>query len=287
MKKWTRICAAGILAFVLSACGQTAVPKENPITGEKEEVVVKSELTAGEVMKKANAAAETQQSMHSDMEILQTLEMGDEKQEITSTIDMDMILEPLAMRQTMNMQVGGEEMAIEQYMTEEGFFMKDPQSGRWVKLPNDMYKEVTGQMAGVTESPVDFSMYKEYAKDFIFEETHDEYVLTLEGSGEKFSELMKEMLGKNMPLGTDEAMPVEADMKVEKINLQFSIDKKTFFTKDFDMDMIMTMDEQGQKIKVTQNVTGTMTKINEVDEIKIPKEIIDNAQKMDSRTNQQ
>lgn len=283
MKKWTTILIAGTLAFVLSACGQTAEPKENPMTGEKEEVVVNSELTAGEVMEKANAAAETQQSMHSDMEIMQTLEMGDEKQDINSTIDMDMILEPLAMRQTMIMQVGDEEMAIEQYMTEEGFFMKDPQSGGWIKLPDEMYKEATSQMVGVTESPVDFSMYKEYAEDFTFEETNDEYVLTLAGSGEKFSELMKELLEKNMPPEADEAMLEETDMKVEKVDLQFTIDKKTFFTKDFDMDMMMTMAEQGQQVKVTQNIKGTMTKINEIDEIKVPKEIMDSAQKLDQQ----
>lgn len=283
MRKWITILTAGTLAFVLSACGQTAEPKENPITGEKEEVVVNSELTAGEVMEKANAAAETQQSMHSDMEIMQTLEMGDEKQDINSTIDMDMILEPLAMRQTMNMQVGDEEMAIEQYMTEEGFFMKDPQSGGWIKLPDELYKEAAGQMMGVTESPVDFTMYKDYTEDFTFEETDDEYVLTLVGSGEKFSELMKELLEKNMPPEADEAMLEETDMKVEKVDLQFTIDKKTFFTKDFDMDMTMTMDEQGQQVKVTQNIKGTMTKINEIDEIKVPKEIMDSAQEMDQQ----
>ena len=278
MKKWTTILTVGTLAFVLSACGQTAEPKEDPMTGKKEEVVVKSELTAGEVMEKANAAAETQQSMHSDMEIMQTLEMGDEKQEINSTIEMDMILEPLAIRQTMNMQANGEEMAIEQYMTEEGFFMKDPESGGWIKLPDEMYKEVTGQMAGVTESPVDFTMYEEYAEDFTFEETNDEYVLTLIGSGEKFSELMKEMLEQNMPAEADEAKLERVDMKVEKVDMQFTIDKKTFFTKDFDMDMIMTMEEQGQQVKVTQNIKGTMTKINEIDEIKVPKEILDSAE---------
>ncbi|WP_313236399.1 DUF6612 family protein [Sporosarcina ureae] len=287
MKKWTTILTAGTLALVLSACGQTAEPKEDPMTGEREEVVVKSELTAGEVMEKANAAAETQQSMHSDMEIMQTLEMGDEKQDINSTIDMDMILEPLAMRQTMNMQIGGEEMAIEQYMTEEGFFMKDPQSGGWIKLPNELYEEVTSQMAGVTESPVDFTMYKEYAEDFTFEETDDEYVLTLIGSGEKFSELMQEMLEKHMPAGADEAKLKETDIKVEKVDIQFTIDKKTFFTKAFDMDMVTTMDEQGQQVKVTQNMKGTMTKINEIDEIKVPKEILDSAQEMDQVMNQQ
>ncbi|PIC99712.1 DUF6612 family protein [Sporosarcina sp. P29] len=281
MKKWTTILTAGTLAFVLSACGQTAEPKEDPMTGKKEEVVVKSDLTAGEVMEKASAAAETQQSMHSDMDIMQTLEMGDEKKEMNSTIEMDMILEPLAIRQTMNMQANGEEIAIEQYMTQEGFFMKNPESGSWIKLPNEMYKEVTGQTAGMTESPVDFTMYEEYAEDFTFEETDDEYVLTLIGSGEKFSELMKEMLDQNMPAEADEAKLDNVDMKVEKIDLQFTIDKKTFFTKDFDMDMIMAMEEQGQQVKVTQNIKGTMTKINEIDEIKVPKEILDSAKEMD------
>lgn len=281
MKKWTTILTVGTLAFVLSACGQTAEPKEDPMTGKKEEVVVKSELTAGEVMEKASAAAETQQSMHSDMDIMQTLEMGDEKKEMNSTIEMDMILEPLAIRQTMNMQANGEEIAIEQYMTQEGFFMKNPESGSWIKLPNEMYKEVTGQTAGMTESPVDFTMYEEYTEDFTFEETDDEYVLTLIGSGEKFSELMKEMLDQNMPAEADEAKLDNVDMKVEKIDLQFTIDKKTFFTKDFDMDMIMAMEEQGQQVKVTQNIKGTMTKINEIDEIKVPKEILDSAKEMD------
>lgn len=281
MKKWTTILTVGTLAFVLSACGQTAEPKEDPMTGKKEEVVVKSELTAGEVMEKASAAAETQQSMHSDMDIMQTLEMGDEKKEMNSTIGMDMILEPLAIRQTMNMQANGEEIAIEQYMTQEGFFMKNPESGSWIKLPNEMYKEVTGQTAGMTESPVDFTMYEEYTEDFTFEETDDEYVLTLIGSGEKFSELMKEMLDQNMPAEADEAKLDNVDMKVEKIDLQFTIDKKTFFTKDFDMDMIMAMEEQGQQVKVTQNIKGTMTKINEIDEIKVPKEILDSAKEMD------
>ncbi len=277
MKKLTTVFAAGTLAFVLSACGQTAEPKENPVTGETEGIVVKSELTAGEVLDKANAVAETQQSMHSDMQITQKLQMGEEEQDINSTIDMDMILEPLAMRQTMNMQMDGEELAIEQYMTEEGFFMKDPESGGWMKFPDEMYEEMTNQMAGATESPVDFSMYEEFAEDFTFEETNDEYVLTLKGSGEKFSELMKDMLEQNMPAGTDQSMLEEVDMKVEKIDIQFTIDKKTFFTKDFDMDMVMIMEQQGEQVKVIQNIKGTMSKINEIDEIKVPKEVLESS----------
>lgn len=281
MKKWTAILTAGTLAFVLSACGQTAEPKENLETGEKEEVVIESEITAAEVLENANAAAETQESMHSDMEIKQTLQMGEDEQHINSTIDMDIILEPLAMRQTMNMQMEGEEMAIEQYMTEEGFFMKNPESGEWMKFPDEMYEEITGQMSSATEAPVDFSMYEKFAQDFTFEETNDEYVLTLEGSGEKFSELMKDMLEKNMPAGTDQSMLEEVDMKVDKIDLRFTVDKKTFFTKDFDMDMVMIMEQQGEQIKVIQTIKGMMSKINEIEEIKVPKDILESSIDMD------
>ncbi|WP_158232960.1 DUF6612 family protein [Sporosarcina sp. P2] len=63
--------------------------------------------------------------------------------------------------------------------------------------------------------------------------------------------------------------------------------KKIFFTKDFDMDMIMTMDEQGKKVTVTQRIKGIVTKINEIDEIKVLKEIMDSAQEMDQGINQQ
>lgn len=287
MKKWTTILTAGTLAFVLSACGQTAEPKEDPVTGEKEEVVVKSELTAGEVMEKANAASETQQSVHSDMEITQTIQMGEETHDVNSTIDMDMILEPLAMHQTINTQIEGQEMAIEQYITEEGFFMKDPESGSWMKFEDDMYEEITGQIAGAQESPVDFSMLQEYADDFTFEQTNDEYALALKGSGEKFTTLMNDMMKQNMPAGTDESILEESNMKVDKVDMKFTIDKKTFFTKDFDMDMIMIIEQQGEQAKITQNIKGTMTKVNEIEEIKVPKEVLDSAVDMNEVMGQQ
>ncbi|AXI00345.1 hypothetical protein DV702_11820 [Sporosarcina sp. PTS2304] len=287
MKKWTITLATGALAFALSACGQTAEPKEDPITGEKEEVVVKSDLTAAEVMEKANAASEAQQSMHSEMIMKQTMDVNGETHEINSTIDMDMILEPLAMRQTMNMQMDGEEMAIEQFMTEDGFFMKDPESGKWMKFPQEMYEQITGQMADAQNAAVDFTIYEQFADDFTFEQTNDEYVLALKGSGEKFSSLMKEILEQNMPAGMEEdQLDAISQMNVESIDIEFTIDKKTFFTKDFDMDMVMTVEEGDQKVKIDQNIKGTMSKINEIDEIKVPKDILDNAADMDDMMGQ-
>ncbi|WP_153732321.1 DUF6612 family protein [Sporosarcina obsidiansis] len=288
MKKWTTIIAASALAFALSACGQTAEPKKDPETGKEDEVVVKSDLTVEEVMEKANAAAETQQSMHANMEIEQNIQMGEEKQVSNSTIDMDMILEPLAMRQTINMEMDGEEMAMEMYMTEDGFFMKDPESGDWMKLPSEMYEQVAGQMAGSMETQVDYTIYDQFADDFKFEQTDDEYVLTLKGSGEKFSQLMKDLMEQNLPAGMDEAqLDTISQMNIESIDLEFTIDKKTFITKNFDMDLVMTMEEQGQQVKIAQKMKGDISKVNEIDEIKVPKEVIDGAVDVNEAMEQQ
>ncbi|EGQ25155.1 hypothetical protein HMPREF9372_2252 [Sporosarcina newyorkensis 2681] len=247
MNKWIMILAAGVLALTLSACGQTATPKEDPETGKEDEVIEKSDLTVEEVMEKANAASETLQSMHADMEITQNMQMGEEEQVVNSTIDMDMILEPLAMRQTMNIEMAGEEMAMDLYMTQDGFFMKDPESGEWMKLPNEMYEEVAGQVAGSANTQVDYSLYEQFADDFKFEQTDDEYVLHLKGSGEKFSGLMKDLMEENMPAGMEEAqLDMISQMEIESIDLEFTVDKKTFYTKNLDMDMVLTMEEQGQ-----------------------------------------
>ncbi|MBY0222232.1 DUF6612 family protein [Sporosarcina aquimarina] len=288
MKKWIMILAASVLALVLSACGQTATPKEDSETGKEDKVIEKSDLTIEEVMEKANAASETMQSMHADMEITQNMQMGEEEQVVNSTIDMDMILEPLAMRQTMNMEMAGEEMAMDLYMTQDGFFMKDPESGDWMKLPNEMYEEVAGQVAGSANTQVDYSLYEQFADDFKFEQTDDEYVLRLKGSGEKFSGLMKDLMKENMPAGMDEAqLDMISQMEIESIDLEFTIDKKTFYTKNLDMDMVLTMEEQGQQVKVAQKIKGDISKINEIDEIKVPKEVIDGAVDINEAMEQQ
>lgn len=157
-----------------------------------------------------------------------------------------------------------------------------------MKLPNEMYEEVAGQVAGSANTQVDYSLYEQFADDFKFEQTDDEYVLRLKGSGEKFSGLMKDLMKENMPAGMDEAqLDMISQMEIESIDLEFTIDKKTFYTKNLDMDMVLTMEEQGQQVKVAQKIKGDISKINEIDEIKVPKEVIDGAVDINEAMEQQ
>ena len=118
-------------------------------------------------------------------------------------MDMDMVMEPLAMYQKMDVDMGEQgKMEMEIYMTDAGFFMKDPESGQWIKLPGEMYEEMSGQDGGA-DPTLDMNIFKEFVEDFKFEQTDDDYILTLSAAGEKFSKLFKKVAAENMPAGVE------------------------------------------------------------------------------------
>ncbi len=53
----------------------------------------------------------------------------------------------------------------------------NPELARWIKLPDEMYEEMIGQMCGGADPTLDMNMFKEFAEDFKFEQTDDEYIL--------------------------------------------------------------------------------------------------------------
>ena len=86
-------------------------------------------------------------------------------------------------------------MDMELYMNDTGFYVNDPEMGEWIKMPKEMYDELMAQMGGETDPTLDMKMFKEFKDDFTFEQTDDEYILTLAASGEKLSGLIKELIG--------------------------------------------------------------------------------------------
>ena len=148
MKNWIKGYCSRYSCPRTWACSTPAEPKTDPETGKKVEIENKSKMTAQEVYEKAMAVSEEQKSMHAKMNIDQLIKIPSQEFEMNSKIkmDMDMVIEPLAMYQKMNVDMGEQgEMDMEMYMTEEGFFMNDPESGQWIKLPDEMYEEMIGQ----------------------------------------------------------------------------------------------------------------------------------------------
>jgi hypothetical protein len=283
MKNWMKGIATGILVLGLGACSTTAETKTDPETGKKVEIENKSKMSAQEVYEKAMAVSEEQKSMHAKMDIDQLIKVPSQEFEMDSKIkmDMDMVMEPLSMYQKMNIDMGEQgKTDMEMYMTDAGFFMSNSESGDWIKFPGEMYEEMVGQIAGGADPSLDMTMFKEFANDFKFEQTEDEYILTLSASGDKFSKLFKEVATENMPAGLEmdeQQAEVLENLEVKSLEYEIFIDKKSFYTNAFNMKMDMTMKVEGEEIHIDQKVNAEISKINEIKNIKVPQEVIDNA----------
>ena len=143
-----------------------------------------------------------------------------------------------------------------------------------------MYDEMMAGMGGETDPTLDMTLFEEFKDDFKFEQTNDEYILTLSASGDKFSGLMKELMGSSLPADmemTEEETEILNNMDVKSLEVVMYIDKETFYTNAFDLDMDMTMKIEEEEMRIVQKMKSVITKINEIDEIVVPQEVIDGA----------
>jgi len=285
MKKWKALMAASALSLGLAACNSTATP-----TSETNEENA-SELTLKQVYEKSLSQSESIKSLSASIDMSQLIEVPAQgiSMNTTSDMTMDMVIEPLSVYQngTTTMTVPGEESSsqpqeieIESYMTEDGFFMHDTMSEQWVKMPTDMYDQMMSMSENQADPAQQLKDLKPFMEDFVFEQTDSEYVLKLEASGEQFNELIQKQLAETMPEMMVEEEELLQDIKIENVNYEIFIDKETFNTTALNMVMDMTMPVEGEEMKLSQNLKSTFIKYNEVEAIQVPQEILDSAEEM-------
>ena len=76
---------------------------------------------------------------------------------------------------------------------------------------------------------------------------------------------------------SEEEAELMENMEVKALNFEIFIDKETFYTNAFNMDMDMTMTIEGQEMHIVQKIKADISKINEIEKIEIPQEVLDNA----------
>ncbi|MEI4770786.1 DUF6612 family protein [Psychrobacillus sp. FJAT-51614] len=278
MKKWTTLLAVATLTLGLAACNETAAPAND------KEVAKKSELTLQEVYDKSMAVSEELKSVKAKIDMKQTMQLPgqDVNLDINSLMDMDYIIDPIQIHQTgttsmksTDENMGSQEMKMESYITKDAFYMYEGESGQWMKFPQEMMN----QIMSTTDQSNPSNQLKQiegYLEDFTFEQDNDNYILTLEASGEKFTELVKEQVDEALQnmVGAEE---VEVDMIINSVNYLIHIDKETFQTNKVDMVLDMDMTIDGEKMNMKQDMKSDFSNFNQVEEIVIPQEVIDNA----------
>ncbi|PYI55695.1 DUF6612 family protein [Paenibacillus flagellatus] len=288
----TVLCAVCIA--VVSACGQKpADPGETkPVasapnaetsakSGDQSKAPQTPALkTAADVYAKTVEESAKLESVTVNMNMKQTIEQGADKMDIQSKIDMDVVMKPtMSFKQAISMNMAGQDVKMEMYLTKDGFFMKEPTTGQWMKLPAEQMNQIMSAMSGNQMDPTkQLEKMKPFANDFTMDESGDQYVVKLSASGDKFNEFIRNEIAANM--GSDpelgEMLKQSADaMKIKKVEYAFGIDKKTFYPKTMNVSMDLDMDVQGQTVKLVQQIDGTYTGYNNIKEIAVPKEALE------------
>lgn len=292
MKKWWKGLAVGVLAIGLAACGsEEEKEKEEPKAKEeqteqtndekqnKEEKAEKA-ITVEEVFDKATEASKEVKSMSMTMQTTQKIEMPEEDLDFDSTMDatIQMIEDPLAMHQKLEMGMEEGKMSIEMYLVEDGVYMHEPQSDQWLKLPKEGMGNLEEIMEMTKNSEVNLEEFAGYKDQFELVEEDDHYILRMEGAGDAFEQMIKEQVeGTGVLEQTEEGEQILKDMKINDVDYELLIDKETFHTTAYNMNMDIEMKAEGKTMKMQQGIQVKVDDINQVDEIVVPDEVKENA----------
>jgi len=282
MKKIFKVLAVGTLALTLAACNSSATPTKDTTKTSK--------LTLEQVYDKAVDRQGDIKSASANMDMTQVTKVGSGEEamefSINSKMDMDIIVDPLAMHLSGSMSMPDmmsesqetTDMPIEMYMKKDaGLFMKDVTTDSWLKLPDENFDAILDQTAASADAKEQLEQLKKFINDFTFEQSDDEYVLTLEAKGDKFKELINSEINKSMQDMGLEENPMD-QLTIEKINYVLHIDKETYDTNKMDMNFDLKMAVEGDELLMNTKSVVTYTDFNHLKTIDIPQSIIDNAQ---------
>lgn len=280
MKKWLYRASLPVMALTLVACSSTSEPVD-------ETVEEKSDVTLEEVY---NKAMERQMAIKSltafvtaDQNIVMDLDGETLEMKSKSTMTMDTQKEPLAFFidgtiAVMDTPEGSMETPLKMYMTaKDGFLVLDGETNTWVKSATEMDTKMIEDLGAQGDATQQLEQLKTYIKDFKFEQSDNEYILTLNADGEQFNDLILATAGSALDdLSMDEQQILET-MSFEDALYKITIDKETFDTTKFDMDFVMKMDVEGQSTTVDTKSSITFSNFDAVEAINVPEEIIQQA----------
>ena len=270
-------------AVLVAACGDTATVKENTTST--------SDLTLEEVFEKTLERQQELKSTKADMSISQDMEMtmGEESFTMSTVSDMTMetVVKPMQLyaegTTAMVDNESGEEMKmpIKMYMTEEdGFYLYEESMGGWFKMPGENYEEILNQAGMQNDSTEQLKQLKQFISDFTFEQTDQEFTLTLNAQGDKFMSFLLEQMNGSLGEESEDITTALEGTNVENAKYVLTIDKETFDLTNMVLDIVMTMEVEGITTKVDQSSTINYYDFNSIESIVIPQEVIDTAQEM-------
>lgn len=238
--------------------------------------------TSKDIYDKLIKALKDVDSMNFVMDINQTTTMLNQDLQWTSqeSIDTDIIFSPLAMYQKMQVDINSEKHLLELYLTEEDIYMYESEEETWYTFSEDFHEEMLEDSGEDVAIVNDFVAYKKFADKFDVKETENEYILNLASSGVAFKTIVMELAYEDllMSLELDEEEDIQLDaVDIEKIHISIVLDKNSYEPKQLDVDLTIFAEVEGEEVRFQQKNATTINKLNEIENIVIPEDVIDQA----------
>lgn len=204
--------------------------------------------------------------------------MDGEEMATTSSITMDIVIEPRMHHQIVKMtdSFTGQETEIEQYLDEDGYlYMYDEFQDHWMKMENLFgAAAITG-----TEEDLEPGLQLEMLEGFIdilsVEEEGDHYVLRVEGAGEEMAALYSGFATEGE--GGAEMENMMSMFDIQHMDYVMYINKDTYYQDETIIEMEIEMDMGEDTISSADTTRTTFSNFNAFDTIDIPQDILDNA----------
>lgn len=234
------------------------------------------EAKVEEFIKKMNETEAN--SFSATMKMKQAMDMMGEQISTVIDLKMDMVLDPIGMYQSMTMELDGlgEKMTTETYLTKDGYYIYESTSDQWMEIKDDLLDEIL-EATGAPIDPNDqLELVKKFSKDILLIEKEDSYVLYQSLSLEDMKEYLEEIY-QLLNIDFAEDLLGEMQMSIDVMDTVIQIDKETLLPLSGKLYTIMSMEVEGETVKLVQEAEYTYSNYNELKEIVIPQEVIDNA----------
>lgn len=265
MKKIMLLVLSTLLVVVVAACGND---KSSSSTSKVDKVLA-------EVVKENKDVKSLTQDAKINTEM--TLAQGEQKQvqNMDMTMKMDVINEPFAAYQEIQMTMPGEgEQIIKQYITQEGIYSNI--NGEWIPIPEEVNEQLKASLKESANIESQMEQFNEVSKYLKLKEEKGQYILTADIPSDKIKEMAQSVL-KQASRGNAETLAAMEQLDIKKMNVEYQIDKKTYQLAGAKIAMVMGVEEDGQKVDMKLNMDNKFSNINGVKEIVVPKEALNSS----------
>ncbi|WP_025677330.1 DUF6612 family protein [Paenibacillus massiliensis] len=281
MKKWTSIAVGLLAAISITACGSNSAAPQEAAPAAGTATQAEALPTAQELIEKVASEGANLKSFHMQSSINQDMKItageNTQDQKLNMTIDMDYVGEPLGVYSEIVTEMPGvaEKTTMKQYITEKAAYMEN--AGTWMKLPDATITELVEQMKAQGNPEEQLKQLSSILDEVNVSEKDGQYFMEAKISGDNVKALAEKFLSQS-GAADEQLSAMLQQMNLKSMEISYLIDKKTYFPLSSTVKMQMDMSMDGQSLDMSMAMDATFSKLNEVEAISIPQEVIDSAQ---------